>query len=70
MDPDNHQVIYLTTAFGLSGCVIKTIDGVDKYVCTGGRTFKSSRERWWFIAASRCDPGLNTVSLRASYDAL
>lgn len=39
-----------------SGCTQQTIDGVEKYNCTERRIFASARERWWYIAASHCQP--------------
>ena len=67
LNPDNNQIIYLTTASSISGCDIKTIDGVLKYVCAGGRTFRSARERWWFIAVSRCDKNSATAVSRLRF---
>lgn len=52
LDVENNQIINLTTSYGMSGCTISS-DG--QYVCNGGRIFRSSRERWWFIAVSRCE---------------
>ncbi|KAL4228435.1 hypothetical protein ACF0H5_011482 [Mactra antiquata] len=52
LDVSNNQIINLTTAYGMSGCVIRS-DGM--YECIGGRIFRSFRERWWFVAVSRCD---------------
>ncbi|XP_060580400.1 transmembrane protein 145-like, partial [Ruditapes philippinarum] len=52
LDVNNNQIINLTTSYGLSGC---TINNAGMYNCVGGRIFRSSRERWWFIAVSHCD---------------
>lgn len=61
LNPANNQIISLSTLYTWSGCKEVTENGVTKVKCVGGRTFRSSRERWWFIAISRCDPG-TTVS--------
>lgn len=61
LNPANNQIISLSTLYTWSGCKEVTENGVTKVKCIGGRTFRSSRERWWFIAISRCDTG-TTVS--------
>lgn len=61
LNPANNQIISLSTLYTWSGCKEVTENGVTKVKCVGGRTFRSSRERWWFIAISRCDTG-TTVS--------
>jgi len=61
LDPNNNQIIQLTSSNSLSGCTIETIDGVMHYVCKGGRRFRSSRERWWYVAVSRCDRSQSSV---------
>uniref|UniRef100_A0A668A8A3 Transmembrane protein 145 n=1 Tax=Myripristis murdjan TaxID=586833 RepID=A0A668A8A3_9TELE len=45
--PENNQVINLTTRYTWSGCV-------EVLSCVGGRSFRSVRERWWYIALSKC----------------
>ncbi|XP_052285418.1 transmembrane protein 145-like isoform X1 [Dreissena polymorpha] len=35
-------------------CAYKTINNQNMVVCDDGRYFKSARERWWYIAISRC----------------
>lgn len=54
MNPANNQIIYLDLPY--SGCEQITVDGVDMVSCSGMREFRSARERWWFIAVSRCSP--------------
>ncbi|KAJ8376973.1 hypothetical protein SKAU_G00075530 [Synaphobranchus kaupii] len=52
--PENNQVINLTTRYTWSGCVVEG-DGVNETLsCVGGRSFRSVRERWWYIALSKC----------------
>ncbi|ESP00088.1 hypothetical protein LOTGIDRAFT_213289, partial [Lottia gigantea] len=55
----NHQVIQLDDsqdyAASSSGCKLMDQNGYKFYNCSGKRTFRSSRERWWFIALSRCE---------------
>uniref|UniRef100_A0A3Q3ECX5 Transmembrane protein 145 n=1 Tax=Labrus bergylta TaxID=56723 RepID=A0A3Q3ECX5_9LABR len=49
--PENNQVINLTTRYTWSGCG----DGNEEVLsCVGGRSFRSVRERWWYIALSKC----------------
>ncbi|XP_048775740.2 transmembrane protein 145-like isoform X1 [Ostrea edulis] len=68
LNPANNQIIPLSTLYTWSGCKEVTENGVTKVKCTGGRTFRSSRERWWFIAISRCDPGTTgTIGLNLKY---
>ncbi|CAD5117960.1 DgyrCDS6699 [Dimorphilus gyrociliatus] len=55
LKPENNQVINLTTRYAWSGCRIEKDNGVDIYNCSGSRSFKSARERWWFIAVSNCN---------------
>ncbi|XP_043936721.1 transmembrane protein 145 isoform X2 [Protopterus annectens] len=52
--PENNQVINLTTQYAWSGCQVVTEDGVRYFSCVGGRSFRSVRERWWYIALSKC----------------
>ncbi|XP_038668984.1 transmembrane protein 145-like [Scyliorhinus canicula] len=52
--PDNNQVINLTTRYTWSGCEVVE-EGQSRYLsCLGGRSFRSVRERWWYIALSKC----------------
>uniref|UniRef100_A0A3Q4MVC6 Transmembrane protein 145 n=1 Tax=Neolamprologus brichardi TaxID=32507 RepID=A0A3Q4MVC6_NEOBR len=46
--PENNQVINLTTRYTWSGCEVRVLS------CVGGRSFRSVRERWWYIALSKC----------------
>ncbi|KAK7106321.1 transmembrane protein 145-like [Littorina saxatilis] len=55
----NNQIIALNTSNTVtsrySGCSLTTVNGAQYYNCSGGRTFRSMRERWWYIAVARCD---------------
>ncbi|CAH1797966.1 unnamed protein product, partial [Owenia fusiformis] len=61
LKPENNQVINLSLRYAWSGCAIENktwaATGVkqEQYVCSGGRSFRSVRERWWFIAVSNCE---------------
>ncbi|XP_069041432.1 transmembrane protein 145 [Lepisosteus oculatus] len=52
--PENNQVINLTTRYTWSGCVVEEQQGSQVLSCVGGRSFRSVRERWWYIALSKC----------------
>ncbi|XP_046383046.1 transmembrane protein 145-like isoform X2 [Ischnura elegans] len=57
-----NQVINLTTELPKhSGCIESLSGGKSVWVCHNIRSFRSSRERWWFIAFSNCNStkGLN-----------
>ncbi|XP_076457375.1 transmembrane protein 145-like [Babylonia areolata] len=62
----NNQIIALNTSYTqtsrFSGCALTTVGGEQYYNCTGGRTFRSLRERWWYIAVARCTPSFGSVS--------
>lgn len=64
LDVSNNQIINLTTSYGMSGCSIRN-DGM--YECVGGRIFRSFRERWWFIAVSRCDRDQTAVRAASNF---
>ncbi|XP_041373916.1 transmembrane protein 145-like isoform X2 [Gigantopelta aegis] len=53
-----NQVISLNTSYTrpsmYSGCKIGVLNGESVYNCTEARSFRSMRERWWYIAVSRC----------------
>ncbi|KAF4075943.1 hypothetical protein AMELA_G00224730 [Ameiurus melas] len=55
--PENNQVINLTTRYTWSGCVVEEDDGEEVLSCVGGRSFRSVRERWWYIVLSKCGGG-------------
>ncbi|XP_069769367.1 transmembrane protein 145-like [Narcine bancroftii] len=51
---DDNQIINLTTRYTWSGCEVVT-EGNARYLsCLGGRSFRSARERWWYIVLSKC----------------
>ncbi|XP_060222393.1 transmembrane protein 145 isoform X4 [Meriones unguiculatus] len=52
--PENNQVINLTTQYAWSGCQVVLEDGTRYLSCSSGRSFRSVRERWWYIALSKC----------------
>ncbi|XP_062032863.1 transmembrane protein 145 isoform X2 [Lepus europaeus] len=52
--PENNQVINLTTQYAWSGCQVVSEAGTRYLSCSSGRSFRSVRERWWYIALSKC----------------
>ncbi|BFZ14395.1 hypothetical protein BsWGS_17433 [Bradybaena similaris] len=38
-----------------SGCLVVIREGSAWYKCQGQRSFRSSRERWWYMAVARCE---------------
>ncbi|KAL2084239.1 hypothetical protein ACEWY4_019757 [Coilia grayii] len=52
--PANNQVINLTTDYKWSGCTVEVEGDEETLSCVGGRSFRSVRERWWYIALSKC----------------
>ncbi|KYO40874.1 transmembrane protein 145 [Alligator mississippiensis] len=52
--PENNQVINLTTQYAWSGCQVVVEDAVRYLSCASGRSFRSVRERWWYVALSKC----------------
>ncbi|XP_074427655.1 uncharacterized protein LOC141736905, partial [Larus michahellis] len=52
--PENNQVINLTTQYAWSGCQVLLEDSVRYLSCSSGRSFRSVRERWWYVALSKC----------------
>ncbi|CAM5135493.1 unnamed protein product [Natator depressus] len=52
--PENNQVINLTTQYAWSGCQVLSQDSVRYLSCASGRSFRSVRERWWYVALSKC----------------
>ncbi|XP_052803315.1 transmembrane protein 145-like isoform X2 [Mya arenaria] len=55
LKPENNQAIVLLEGHG-AGCSRVIIDGVEQYDCSEQRSFRSARERWWYIAVSHCNP--------------
>uniref|UniRef100_A0A8C8VJK0 Transmembrane protein 145 n=1 Tax=Pelusios castaneus TaxID=367368 RepID=A0A8C8VJK0_9SAUR len=52
--PENNQVINLTTQYAWSGCQVLKEDSARYLSCASGRSFRSVRERWWYMALSKC----------------
>ncbi|XP_039208129.1 transmembrane protein 145 isoform X1 [Crotalus tigris] len=52
--PENNQVINLTTQYAWSGCKLVTENSIRYLSCTSGRSFRSVRERWWYVVLSKC----------------
>ena len=64
MKRENNQFINLTLLSISSECeVIRHPGDKSTYHCKGSRTFRSVRERWWFIAVSNCDSDKVTLIL-------
>lgn len=57
----------MSVLYSWSGCSQITKNGADYISCNGGRIFKSTRERWWFMAVSRCDQSTGGTGLNFSY---
>ncbi|XP_071482112.1 transmembrane protein 145-like [Diadema antillarum] len=65
LKPENHQVINLTTSYVWSGCVLVdtepnedyrlVLGDEQKFDCKGGRSFRSIRDRWWYIVLDNCN---------------
>lgn len=56
INPENNQEIHLDVSEPWSGCQ-PIVDNVTKtYVvrCEATRSFRSARERWWYLAMARC----------------
>ncbi|RXN30427.1 transmembrane protein 145-like [Labeo rohita] len=58
--PENNQVINLTTRYTWSGCMVEGEGNEEMLSCVGGRSFRSVRERWWYIALSKCGVSADT----------
>ncbi|XP_033758709.1 LOW QUALITY PROTEIN: transmembrane protein 145-like [Pecten maximus] len=67
LDPANNQIIALSILYSWSGCKENTRNGVEYITCIGGRTFRSTRERWWFVAISRCDQTSGPTGMNLTY---
>lgn len=64
--PENNQLISLNPDIFWSGCSIQHLDSTNRpgVLCSAARSFVSMRERWWFLAVSRCDEQvLNTSDI-------
>ncbi|XP_063439101.1 transmembrane protein 145-like isoform X5 [Mytilus trossulus] len=68
LNPANNQIIHMSVLYSWSGCSQITKNGQDVISCEGGRVFKSTRERWWFLAVSRCDQSSGGVGLNFTYN--
>jgi len=68
--PEYNQVINLTTRYRWSGCRLQTIAGEPWYTCKGGRTFASSRERWWYVVVSNCASEQVSIFISSVFRAL
>ncbi|XP_071175804.1 transmembrane protein 145-like isoform X4 [Mytilus edulis] len=68
LNPANNQIIHMSVLYSWSGCSQITKNGQDVILCEGGRVFKSTRERWWFLAVSRCDQSSGGVGLNFTYN--
>ncbi|XP_059173236.1 transmembrane protein 145-like [Physella acuta] len=68
---ENNQIIALTNGNDrtsqYSGCSVVTLNGKPWYQCSGQRSFISSRERWWYMAVSRCSKSSQTDGLYLEY---
>ncbi|XP_064122889.1 transmembrane protein 145-like isoform X2 [Macrobrachium nipponense] len=65
MKRENNQVINLTLYSMNSECeIIRSSGDKATYQCRGSRSFRSVRERWWFIAVSNCE---STKGLQLKY---
>jgi len=56
--PEEDQILRLTPSFSWSGCHVTNHDGIDTFVCKGGRSFSvdaiGDRLTTWYIAISNC----------------
>ena len=53
----NGQVLKVQVQAGFSLCVSPQVvseEGTRYLSCSSGRSFRSVRERWWYIALSKC----------------
>lgn len=62
--PENNQDIILDVTEIWSGCqkVRDNVTREERVRCEATRTFRSSRERWWYLAVSRCQNSTISVS--------
>ncbi|XP_071842865.1 transmembrane protein 145-like isoform X3 [Apostichopus japonicus] len=72
--PENHQIINLTTEFVWSGCISESMDSEtdegwistygdeEKFDCKGGRSFRSVRDRWWYLVIDNCESANGLVA--------
>lgn len=53
----NGQVLKVQVQAGFSLCISSQVvseEGTRYLSCSSGRSFRSVRERWWYIALSKC----------------
>ncbi|CAL1534665.1 unnamed protein product [Lymnaea stagnalis] len=60
LNPESNQIITLSTrgsgTSAFSGCEVVNTGIKPWFHCRSRRSFKSSRERWWYMAIARCGP--------------
>ncbi|XP_077967846.1 transmembrane protein 145-like [Styela clava] len=66
--PEDHQIINLTTRSAWSGCKTNNKTGKKMLQCSGGRSFRTLHERWWYIAISNCEAGAKGNAIDIEYE--